>query len=152
VTKTLTPLFLKALTTVHTLSPLSTLFLSISFSTFKWTPPPTPTSGASVFSRIANTSPTDAADLASQPFPHWNALLSACSTLDALATSLPLFPSTTFAVMCFADTKTLNTYLIPISIPIPTLWAPQYNLGLPHLAQYKSRNPDFNPRHMWHQG
>ncbi|WVY96399.1 hypothetical protein V8G54_028550 [Vigna mungo] len=116
----------------------------------KWTPPPTPTSGASVFSRIANTSPTDAAALASHPFPHSNALLSACSTLDALATSLPLFPSTTFAVMCFADTKTLNTYLIPI--PIPTLWAPQYILGLPHWAQYKSRNPVFNPRRMWQQG
>ncbi|KAL2992543.1 hypothetical protein AAZX31_10G052700 [Glycine max] len=130
-TNTLTPLFLKARTTAQTASPLSTLFFSISLSASKWTPPPppTPSSGASVFSRIANTSPTHAAALASHPFPHSNAPLSACSTVDAPATTLSRFPSTTFAVMCFPDTNTLKTYLL-IIIPIPTHGFNQYNLGL----------------------
>ncbi|RZB72524.1 uncharacterized protein LOC114382805 isoform X2 [Glycine soja] len=79
---------------------------------------------------MANTSLTDAAALASHPLPHSNAPLSACSTLNAPATTLPLFPSTTFAVMCFPDTNTLKAYLIIIPIPpSPTHGLTQYNLG-----------------------
>ena len=131
-----------------TLSPLSTVFFWISLSASKWTPPPPPSSGASVFSRMANTSLTDAAALASHPLPHSNAPLSACSTLNAPATTLPLFPSTTFAVMCFPDTNTLKAYLIIIPIPrSPTHGLTQYNLGhsgpRPNTNYKKEQNPIF---------
>ncbi|KAJ6365701.1 hypothetical protein OIU76_030468 [Salix suchowensis] len=65
----------------------------------------------STLSRIASTSPTTVAAFALQDRPHSRVFLMECSTDDAVATILPLFLSTTFAVTYFNDINSLRTYL-----------------------------------------
>lgn len=107
----LTPLFLRALTTAQTFVWFLKPFFSISLFTSMWIPLPWPWWRPSTLSRTANTSPIIAAALALHDRPHSREFLSACSTVEAVATMCPLFLSTTLAVMYFKEKNNLNTYL-----------------------------------------